>query len=344
MIEKDRSVILIICAYDESANIESVLLRIGIEVDLVVVVDDGSNDSTSSLVEKYFVNNSRKFVLLRHDNNRGQGATRATGATFALTGTLRDESISVVASYLGDWKPSYRDILIFTDGDGQLDPKDVLKFLKCFEINKVDFVKGDRFGTPDLLQVMPKVRLFGNVFLSAVTKIASGYWDLTDSQCGYFAISSKSAAKLNWHKLRSGYGQINDLTIRLSELNTKASSVPIAAVYGVGEVSRLKIRKVAFPILFLCIKGFYRRIVLKHIIWKTHPMAAFYVFGNALILISTLLAIYVFKNITTGEPAPPLTSILTMTLGSLGMLAVFQGVALDLNENRRLYVEYIDDK
>jgi len=329
---------LIISAHNESRNIVSVLSRIPESIDHIVIVDDGSSDGTAEIAFEFLEKSKLNFAVLKHIKNTGQGSARATGAIFALEDRLKSENSVLFKSQGLKNVPTDKDILIFSDGDGQLDPVDSPKFIDVIVKNKADFVKGDRFSTPDLLRVMPKSRLFGNVVLSAITKMASGYWDLTDSQCGYFAIRSKFAAKLDWANLRTGYGQINEIVIRLNEVNAKVSSVPIKAVYGVGEVSGIRIRKVSFPILFLCVRGFYRRIIIKHIIWKSHPLASFYLFGNILLISGLALAAKVFVGLAAGNTAPPLTSILVMSLTSLGLLSIFQGISLDLTENRTLHV------
>jgi len=329
---------LIISAHNESRNIVSVLSIIPRVIDHIILVDDGSSDTTAEIAFEFLAKSKLDFSILKHLKNTGQGSARATGAIFALENRLKSENVILFKSHGLEIAPTEKDILIFTDGDGQLDPLDSPKFIDLIVKRKADFVKGDRFSTPDLLRIMPKSRLFGNVVLSGITKMASGYWDLTDSQCGYFAIRSKTAKKLDWVKLRAGYGQINEIVIRLNEENAKVSSVPIKAVYGVGEVSGIKIRKVSFPILSLCIRGFYRRIIVKHVIWKSHPLAAFYLFGNILLVSGMALAIKVFVGLAAGNTAPPLTSILVMSLTSLGMLSIFQGISLDLTENRSLHV------
>jgi len=335
---------LIISAHNESRNIVSVLSRIPGVIDYIILVDDGSSDSTAEIAFEFLAKSKHNFAILKHLKNTGQGSARATGAIFALEDRLKSDNSVLFKSQGAKNVRSEKDILIFTDGDGQLDPIDSPKFIEVIVKRKADFVKGDRFSTPDLLRIMPKSRLFGNVVLSGITKMASGYWDLTDSQCGYFAIRSKIASKLDWAKLRAGYGQINEIVIRLNEVNAKVSSVPIKAVYGVGEVSGIKIRKVSFPILLLCIRGFYRRIIVKHVIWKSHPLAAFYLFGNLLLISGMALAVRVFLGLAAGNTAPPLTSILVMSLTSLGMLSIFQGIALDLTENRILHVSHdLDD-
>lgn len=334
----DSESILVVTAYNESRNIDSLIKRIGNSVGFVVVINDGSEDNTAEIATNALKGENLNFAVLTHLKNTGQGGARSTGAMFAIKAALKDEN--VVTHSLGGkpWVPGKGAILIFTDGDGQLDPCEIPAFLQKIRNSSADFVKGNRFSTPDLLSVMPKTRLIGNVLLSAITKLASGYWDLTDSQCGYFAMKLELAAKLDWRKLRSGYGQINDIVIRLNELDAKVSSIPIKAIYGIGEISGIRIHKVAMPIFLTCLRGFYRRILIKNTIWKTHPLAAFYIFGHFLIVVSVFLGSKILYGVFNGFFAPPLTSILVMMLGTLGTLSVFQGISLDLAENRKLYV------
>ena len=330
--------ILVITAHNESRNIDSLIRQIGNLVDFIVVVDDGSQDGTAEIAKSALERDSHNFVVLTHIKNTGQGGARSTGALFAVNGRSSDENMFIHSQNGKPWEPTEDAVLIFTDGDGQLDPCEIPAFLKKLSNSPADFVKGDRFSTPDLLRVMPKTRLFGNVLLSAITKLSSGYWDLTDSQCGYFAMKLNLAAKLDWKKLRTGYGQINDIVIRLNELDARVSSVPIKAIYGIGEVSGIRVHKVALPIFLTCLRGFYRRILIKNTIWKTHPLAAFYIMGHVLVFVSTVMATRILFGMSNGIAAPPLTSILVMVLATLGLLSIFQAIFLDLVENRRLYV------
>lgn len=334
--------ILIISAHNESRNIAKVIDEVKHSVDFVCVIDDESSDATAQIATRKLFEDGYNFCVISHRLNTGQGGARSTGASFAIYGTADDENAIVYSTGGEEWVPSEDHILIFTDGDGQLDPREIPSFVEKFKKSNVDFVKGDRFSSPDLLRVMPKVRLFGNVFLSALTKFSSGYWDLSDSQCGYFAMKTKIAKRLDWSILRQGYGQINDIVIRLNELNAKVSSIPVQAIYGVGEISGIKIHKVALPIYMTCLRGFYRRILVKNTIWKTHPLAAFYLFGHILIFVSTVLSAGIFLNILKGFTAPPLTSIFVMVVFTIGLLSIFQGIALDLAENRRLFVDSDD--
>lgn len=330
-------IIAIIAAYNERRNIASVLRQIPHYVDFVIVVDDGSLDETPILASQELQKQKRGFIVISHLFNKGQGASRATGARYALDGLIDLEQAKVFSRSKMPNLAERMKILVFLDGDGQLDPKLIGNFARKVISSGLDFVKGDRFSTPNLLEVMPKSRVFGNVILSAMTKVSSGYWYISDSQCGYFALHERVANQIKWDKLRKGYGQINDIIIRLNELDARVGSVPVPAIYGVGEISGIRIPKVVLPILSLCIRGFTRRVLFKHLVWKTHPLAFFYLLGFFLLFLDVFLVIRVFFLLSRGDVAPPLTSTLAMILFALGSLCVFQGISLDLLENQKLH-------
>lgn len=334
-----HSIIAIIAAYNEEKNITSVLSQIPNYVDFVVVVDDGSSDETPILASEELQRQKRGFIVISHLRNKGQGASRATGARYAIGDLIDLEYTKVFSRSKTLNLAEEKKILVFLDGDGQLDPKLIGNFARKVISSDLDFVKGNRFSTPNLLEIMPKSRVLGNVILSAMTKVSSGYWYITDSQCGYFALHERVAKQIKWEKLRKGYGQINDIIIRLNELDARVGSVPVPAIYGVGEISGIRIPKVIFPILSLCLRGFTRRVFFKHLIWKTHPLAFFYILGFFLLFLDLVLVIRVFFLLSLGEAAPPLTSTLAMILFALGSLCVFQGISLDLMENQKLHTE-----
>lgn len=80
------AVAVIIPAKDEQARLAATLAsaRTIPGVDLVVVVDDGSSDSTAQVAL------DAGAVVLRHARNRGKGAAMATGATWVSGADNRD--------------------------------------------------------------------------------------------------------------------------------------------------------------------------------------------------------------------------------------------------------------
>jgi glycosyltransferase involved in cell wall biosynthesis len=332
---RKKRVILILPVYNEALNLASVLRNIPDFVDLILVIDDGSTDNSIKVALKVLPLTYISYVVIKHKENFGQGFSRATGAYFARTGSIRtDMAVVCGRSPRLNWKPSESDLFCFCDSDGQLDPNDMSKFIDRFVESDLDFVKGTRFHSSEVLKIMPKNRLVGNILLSFLMKIATGYWNLTDPQCGYFLVSARISDQLKWFSLRPRFGQINQILIKLSELNIKTGSVPIKPIYGIGEISKLRIRSMIFPLSKLTIKAFIDRILVRNLILNSHPLAFFYLFGLILIVSSTLLFLSVLFQIMGPGEAPFLRSILIMLLGSLGLLSLFQAIVLDVEEDR----------
>ena len=129
------------------------------------------------------------------------------------------------------------DAAVVMAGDGQMDPKDLPLLLDPVVSGEVYYSKANRLIYQDTYSNIPKIRFFGNAIISLLTKIASGYWHISDSQTGYTVICKEA-------KTYKRYGQPNDLLVRLNVHNFIVKDVPLKPVYNVGERSKLKMRKV----------------------------------------------------------------------------------------------------
>ena len=138
------------------------------------------------------------------------------------------------------------DVAVVMAGDAQMDPDDLPKLLDPIVDEEVDYAKGNRLFTGEAFKKIPKIRYFGNSVLSLLTKIASGYWHIADSQCGYTALNRRTLEIVDWAKMYKRYGQPNQLLVMLNVLNLSVRDVPVRPVYGVGEKSGIKLRKIIF--------------------------------------------------------------------------------------------------
>ena len=236
-------------------------------VDRVIIVDDASTDDTVTVVSQYQQHDSR-LVLLRHDINRGCGGALATGYVWA-----RDNRM---------------DIVVRMDGDGQMSPNDLPALLDPVANEMADYAKGNRLVTGEAYQNIPRMRYFGNAFLSLLTKIASGYWHVADFQSGYTAMNRVVLDSIDWKQMYRRYGQPNDLMVRLNVYNFRVADVPVKPVYHVGEKSGIRIHKVIFTISWLLIKMFLWRMKEKYVIRDFHPLVFFYTLG-AMFGVSTVM-------------------------------------------------------
>ena len=264
----DKKIAVVIPCYNEDAQIHDVLSSIPAFVDTAYVVDDASTDQTHQIASEYAKKDGR-VVVLRHENNSGVGAAIATGYRQALNDDV--------------------DIVAVMAGDGQMDPDDLETVVGPVAAGTVDYCKGNRFYYDRGIGRIPRARLVGNFILSAVTKIVSGYWHVSDTQCGYTAISKGALASIDLDTIYPGYGCPNDILAKLNISDMRVAEVPVNPLYGVGETSKMNIPRVILPILILLGKLFIQRLVRKYVIRTGHPLVLAYAFSV------TLLACFLYR-------------------------------------------------
>lgn len=231
------SVAVVVPAYNEERAIARTIRAVPGFVDRIIVVDDASSDATSRLAAR---SRRRGLEIVRHDANRGVGASIVTGYRRVLALGL--------------------DVAVVMAGDGQMDPADLSRLLDPIAEGRADYVKGNRFRRREVWRVMPKSRLAGNLLLSWATKVVSGYWRIFDSQCGYTAITRRALGALDLDRLFPRYGYPNDLLARLHVAGARVVDVPVRPIYGPGWKSGIRLRTVIHPIAWVLLRAFARRV------------------------------------------------------------------------------------
>ena len=115
--------------------------------------------------------------------------------------------------------------------------------------------------------------------LSLLTKIASGYWHVADSQSGYTAIALPMLERLDLDRIYPRYGFPNDLLVHLNVWNARVRDVPSRPVYGVGERSGIRSARSCRGSRGCCSRAFFWRMKEKYVIRDFHPLVFFYAFG-----------------------------------------------------------------
>ncbi len=156
-----KTVAVVVPAYDEEALIAETLAGIPGFVDRVYVVDDASRDATA---ERARAVDDPRVEVLEHEQNRGVGAAIVTGYKRSLADGI--------------------DVTAVMAGDNQMDPGELEGIVGPVARGELDYAKANRLFTGQAWQVMPRSRYLGNAVLSLLTKIASGYWHVADSQAG----------------------------------------------------------------------------------------------------------------------------------------------------------------
>jgi len=251
-----KTVAVVVPAHDEEQLIGATLAGIPAFVDRVYVVDDGSRDATA---ERATAGGDSRVEIVSHERNQGVGAAIVSGYRRALADGI--EVVCVMAA------------------DNQMDPGDLETLVTPVARGEVDYAKANRLFTGQAWELIPRTRYLGNAVLSMLTKIASGYWHVADSQSGYTAVSHRMLALLDLDRVYTGYGFPNDLLVHLNVWNARVRDFPSRPVYGVGERSGIRYRKVVPRISWLLVKGFFWRLREKYVIRDFHPLVFFYAFG-----------------------------------------------------------------
>jgi len=262
---KKKTIGVVVPCYNEEKQIVKVIKTMPAFVDKIIVIDDKSQDKTVRLVSDLAKAN-RKIVLIKHPQNRGVGAAIASGYKWC-----RDNNVNIAAVMAGD---------------GQMLPKDLPKILDPVVESRADYAKANRLISGQAYQKIPKTRYFGNSVLTFLTKIASGYWQVMDSQTGFTAINKQMLNLIDWDKMYPRYGMPNDILVRLNVFNARVVDVPIEPTYHIGEKSGINISRVFFTIPLMLLRMFFWRLKEKYIIRDFHPLVLFYFFGILMGLVS----------------------------------------------------------
>jgi glycosyltransferase involved in cell wall biosynthesis len=311
----NQKVIVVVPAYNEETQVAGVVRAVPEWVDAVVVVDDCSRDRTAAVAEELKPDFPR-LVVIRHPVNQGVGGAIVTGYTYA-----RDHAF---------------DVAVVMAGDGQMDPDDLPAIVGPVARGEVDYCKGNRLFTGEAYRVIPKVRYFGNAVLSLLTKVASGYWHVADSQTGYTAINLRMLRLIDWSYAYKRYGCPNDYLVRLNIYNARVRDVPIRPVYGVGEKSKIRLHKVIPRISLLLLRLFLKRMFQKYVIRDFHPLVLFYAMSFLLLVPGLILGLdAVLHRVLVGPVAATSVLFVVFLLVSgiqFGLFAMF----MDMEVNKDL--------
>lgn len=313
---KDKRVAVVVPCHNEELLIGRVISTMPDCVDAIIIVDDASTDRTSLLVARYQGRNGEKIVHIRHEKNQGVGGAIATGYIHA-----RDEAF---------------DVAVVMAGDAQMDPNDIFAILDPVVSGEVDYSKGNRLFTGDAWRMIPKIRYLGNSMLSLLTKIASGYWHIADSQSGYTAISLKALQTIDWSKMYKRYGQPNDLLVRLNIERFKVRDVPIRPVYGIGEKSGIKPLRIIPRLSWLLFRLHMYRLLHRYVIRDFHPLVFFYI--AALFLLPTGIAFgsYLIAHRIMVGPVAETSALFSAFLSLSGFQFLFFAMYFDMESNKDL--------
>lgn len=159
--------VAIVPCFNEQRTIADLTKALRARFDIVVVVDDGSTDSSAVRATE------AGATVLRHEVNRGKGAALQTGWRWAHARNFK-------------WT-------LCLDADGQHSPEDVPTFFRCAERSAAALVIGNRMAAP---WGMPWLRRLVNRWMSRRISRVAGQ-PLPDSQCGFRLMNLEAWAALS---------------------------------------------------------------------------------------------------------------------------------------------------
>ncbi len=288
-------VFAVLPAYNEDKHIAAVIARIPEFIDRILVVDDASTDATAAVVESL---HDPRVVLLRETKNQGVGGATVAGYRRALE--------------LGG------EIMVKIDADGQMDPQRIELLIAPIAEGEADYAKGFRFHDRETLRKMPKVRLWGNVGLSFLTKISSGYWNIFDPTNGFTAIHRVALERCDLDRIHRDYFFETDMLANLYRIGAVVRDVYLPTHYG-DETSHMSAFRttVTFPGRHL--KLLFRRIAWRYFISDFNAVSLLLTIGSVLFLFGVVFSLAVWiHNAPRGVPTPTGTiflAVLPLILG-----------------------------
>jgi len=308
-----RTVAVVVPAYNEEALVGSTVSGIPAFVDNIIVVDDCSKDETAVRAQ----NADKRVEVIAHERNQGVGAAIVTGYRRAIA---IDADVTCVMA-----------------ADGQMDPDDLETLVRAIAIDETDYAKANRLFTGQAWQLIPRTRYLGNAALSFMTKIASGYWHVADSQSGYTAVNLETLKLLDLDRIYRRYGFPNDMLVHLNVWNARVRDFPSRPIYNVGERSGIKLWRVVPAIAWLLFKGFFWRLREKYVIRDFHPLVFFYALGIVMTTIGLVLGAWVaVERIFLGGDITAGTATLVALLLISGTQFTLFAMWFDMESNKDL--------
>lgn len=307
-----KTIAVVVPAYNEEPLVGSTVASMPSFVDRIIVVDDASTDATAERAQAA----DPRVEVVTHERNEGVGAAIVTGYRRAIAEEV--------------------DVTCVMAADGQMDPDDLETLVRAVASGEVDYAKANRLFTGQAWNLIPHTRYLGNAALSFLTKIASGYWHVADSQSGYTAVNLETLKLLDLDRIYKRYGFPNDMLVHLNVWNRRVRDYPSRPIYGVGERSGIRLRKVVPRISWLLLKGFFWRMGQKYVIRDFHPLVLFYSLGLLLLLTGFVLGLVEVGLRIVGNAIPFATIVLVALLVISGLQLLLFAMWFDMESNKEL--------
>jgi dolichol-phosphate mannosyltransferase len=302
-------VVVVVPAFRVEEYVSAVIARVPPIVQQIVVVEDCSPDSTGQLLDR-LASGDPRLIVIHHARNAGVGGATKTGYCEALRRRA--------------------DVVVKMDGDGQMNPEYIESLVAPIVSRQAEYTKGNRFQSWSYLRVMPLHRRIGNLGLSFLLKLASGYWNLFDPTNGFTAISSDTLRKLDFDRLEQRYLFESSMLVELYRLGARIQQVPMPPIYD-GAISSLSTTRALVEFPFYLLRATIRRFVHRYIWQDFTAVSVFVIVGLFGLAFGTTFGAYHWiRSIQTAQPATAGTVMLSAVPVILGVQFLLQAIVLDI--------------
>jgi glycosyltransferase involved in cell wall biosynthesis len=361
----NKTIAVVVPAYNEETQIGMVIETMPSFVDRIIIVNDKSKDKTADIVKQFIAGSAKSEIIIEDTLKHDLGKTIYNPAEVVLQEKNRRERNLFTPSEIANTNPEQERIILINHtqnggvgaaiatgykwckdygidctavmaGDGQMDPSELESICRPVVEENLDYVKGNRLIHRSAWLIIPKTRFFGNSVLSLLTKLASGYWHVSDTQTGYTAISNKALNSVNLHRIYKSYGMPNDLLVKLNIAFCTIREVEIKPIYNVGEQSKMKVFKVIPTVSLLLLKSFFKRLWIKYLFRDFHPLFILYHFSFILFFLAVPYGIKITYLTLSGHSINPVTLMVFVFLFISSFQSLLFAMWMDIQDNERL--------
>lgn len=307
--DSSAHIAVVIPAFRVEKYIASVVSSVPAFNQTIVAVDDGSPDSTGPVLDQLALKDQR-LVILHHGQNQGVGGATKSGYQEALR--------------LG------ADVVVKLDGDGQMDADRIEALVAPLLSGRAEYAKGNRFRDREFLRAMPLARKVGNLGLSFLIKMASGYWNVFDPTNGFTAISANTLQQLDFDRLEQGYLFETSMLVELYKLGARIEQVPMPAIYN-GAPSSLSLLRSLTEFPGYLLRALISRFMERYIWQDFTAVSVFVILGLLSVAFGASFGIFHWaRSILTGQPATAGTVMVSAVPVILGFQLLLQAIVLDI--------------
>lgn len=306
----NNTIVVVIPYYNAAKHIVNVVAKLPAFISAVIIVDDcGSELLPESAIKKVIKANS-KLIILRNEHNLGVGGATKKGFQHAIDMNA--------------------DIVIKVDADDQMDTSYLEQMITPLLSNKAEMTKGNRFRDMKALQKMPFPRRFGNLFLSFLTKMATGYWNNFDPTNGFIALKVSVLKNIDFDKLSNRYFFETSLISELYFVSARIKDIAMPAIYA-DEKSNMKLWTIPISFSARLLKVFVKRLIKQYLLYDFCLGSIYLIIGLPMFLFGVVFGIYEWVYYASQNIPAPTGTIMVVVLNIiLGFQLLLQAIQYDV--------------